>query len=643
MFENLLSPIKIGSITIKNRFVESPLATYYGNEDGTVNDRLIAHYAAHAKGGYGWIGIGFTAVAVAGRASMRQIGIWDDKFIPGLTRLADAIHDGGGKTFIQLHHAGRQCTEDVTGQQPLAPSVIPEPLMAVVPRAFTTQEVYELIEQFVEAAVRAKKAGFDGVEVHAANGYCLQQFLSAATNKRTDEFGGGIGSRAKVVIDIVKGIKAACGADYPVQVRVCGEEYVQDGLTPYETRIVCRMLEENGVDAINISVSNYASVKWLTLTGAFRPGYNNYISRELKKAVSIPVMSIGRISDPYVAEDILASGDADLISFGRGAICDPELPNKVAEGRIDEICPCIACNESCLGYSDDPNIGYVSCLMNPFAGFYDTLIPTPADPVKNVAVVGAGPAGMLCAWTAAKRGHKVTLYEKSDKVGGQFRLASVPPGKQDIARGLKYYHTMCRKFGVDIKMNTEATVDMLLEQKPDAIVLATGGVPLRPNIKGIDNPKFVTAVELLDGKHNLAYQNVLVVGGGLVGCEVAEFIAERNSSATIIEMQDGIAKDAESTVREFMLERLEKYKIKSYTDSRVLEFTDDGVIYMNNGQQHTLDGFDAVVLAMGSKSYNPLEEELSKHFEELYVIGDARKTGFCNKANEQAIRAALKI
>lgn len=643
MFENLLSPIKIGSITIKNRFVESPLATYYGNEDGTVSDRLIAHYAAHAKGGYGWIGIGFTAVAVAGRASMRQIGVWDDKFIPGLTRLAAAIHDGGGKTFLQLHHAGRQCTEDVTGQQPLAPSVIPEPLMAVVPRAFSTEEVYELIDQFVQAAVRAKKSGFDGVEVHAANGYCLQQFLSAATNKRTDEFGGGIANRAKVVVDIVRGIKAACGEDYPVQVRICGEEYVQDGLVPYEARIVCRILEENGVDAINISTSNYASVKWLTLTGAFRPGHNNYISRELKKAVSIPVMSIGRISDPYVAEDIIASGDADLISFGRGAICDPELPNKVAEGRIDEICPCIACNESCMGYADNPDIGYVSCLMNPFAGFYDSLIPTPADPAKNVAVVGAGPAGMLCAWTAAKRGHKVTLYEKSDKVGGQFRLASVPPGKQDIARGLKYYHTMCRKFGVDIRMNTEATADMLLKSRPDAVVLATGGVPLRPNIKGIDNPNFITAVDLLDGKHNLGYQNVLVVGGGLVGCEVAEYIAERNSSVTIIEMLDGVAKDAESAVREFMLERLEKYKIKSYTDSRVLEFVDDGVIYLNNGEEHRLDGFDAVVLAMGSISYNPLEEQLREHFDEVYVIGDAKKTGFCNKANEQAVRVALKL
>ena len=640
-FINLFKPIKIGPLEIKNRISIPAMGTEVGNPDGSVSDAMVEYYRQRAEGGFGLIVTEVMAVDPLGKANPNEPGLWDDSLIPGLKRLTDEVHKYGAKIFVQLHHAGRQTASMIIGSQPLAPSPIMCAAINQTPREFKTEEVWDLIEKHGDAARRVKQAGFDGVEIHCGHGYLISQFMSPYANKRVDEFGGDITSRMKFPVEIIKNIREKCGVDFPIMAKMSADERVYGGMTIDESAVMAKMMEDAGLGAICVSTGiggTPDSCRWVVAPAAAKPGYNLEACERIKGAVKIPVGICGRIVDPAFAETILADGKADLITLGRASLADPEFPNKVAAGGLDEICPCISCVQGCVGFE----LGRVSCLVNPFLGVENSLKIEPTNNPKKIMIVGAGPAGLEAAWLLAKKGHKVTLYEKDEYIGGQFRIGAYPPYKQDIARFIKYLGKMCNKYGVDIKLNTEADEKLIESAKPDTVVLATGGVPLMLNIKGMDNPKLLKANDVLLGKVDFGMKT-LVVGGGMVGVETADFLGELSRDVTIIEMRPSIASDVQDFTRRFMFERFEKYGVKVLTDAKVKEFFDDGVTYEKDGQEFSLRGFDSVVLASGVKSYNPLEEKLSGKVDELHVIGDAHKTGKAVFAITAAAELAARI
>ncbi|MDD2335743.1 MAG: FAD-dependent oxidoreductase [Geobacteraceae bacterium] len=641
-FETLLSPVRIGKLEIRNRFVVPPMGTNFGNPDGSVSRQLIDYYAARAKGGFGLIIVEVAAIDPLGRAIPNQLGIWSDDFIPGLKKLVDEVHKLGAKVAIQLHHAGRQTARGVIDGQPVAPSAVPCPVMKDMPRELRTEEVYGLIQKFRDAAVRARRAGFDAVEIHGAHGYLISQFMSTHSNKRIDKFGGNFLSRMKFPSGIVKGVRQDLGPDFPILFRISADEKVHGGRTIYETKATARLLEEYGVDAMHVSICTYGSMHWMFVPPAVPQGFNTDAAAEVKRSVTIPVIAVGRIHDPFLAEDILLSGKADMISMGRASLSDPEIPNKVAENRINEISPCIACLQGCVGNLFNPDILKVSCLVNPLTGREGVISTEKTGNPKKVVVVGSGPGGLKAAYVAAQKGHDVICYEKSSVLGGQFRIAGIPSTKHDILTAIKYYITMGRKYGVTYKLGVEVTTKLIEIEKPDVVILATGGVPLIPKIKGIDNPKFLKAIDIIDGKSEVG-EKVLVIGGGMVGSETAEFIAERGSTVTILEMLPTIAKDVPDGPRIYLLARLGEYGVKSITNAKVTEFHDNGVTYLIHDKEEMLTGFDSIVLAMGSSAYNPLEKELKNKVDEVYVIGDAMKARKAISATEEALKVAASL
>jgi len=642
-FHALMSPIKIGTMEIKNRLVVPPMATGLAQPDGSPTDGHVAYWEERAKGGYGLLIVEATAVDPLGKGSpWDEPGIWDDRFIPAWEKVTEAAHKYGAKIALQLHHAGRQTTHDKIGGQPVAPSPIPCPVEREMPHELTTEEVYDLIEKFGDAARRARDAGFDAVEVHGAHGYLIAQFMSPYSNKRMDEFGGGFMARMKFPVEIIKNIRSKVGNGYPVIFRLSGDEYVPGGRDIEDSKLVARVMEEAGVDAIHVSAGVYASTQYIIAPAAVPPAFNVRAAEEIKKSVNIPVIAVGRIGDPTLAESIIEAGRADMIAMGRSSLADPELPNKVAAGRTGEISPCIGCMQACAGYLFDPTKENISCLVNPFTGRERELKIEKAAEPKKVMVIGGGPGGLEAAWVAAKRGHDVSLYEKRSVLGGQYRIGAIPPTKQDVLKALRYYVTMGQKYGVKYHLGVEADEKLIAQEKPDAVILATGGVPLRPAIKGIDNPKFVDAIDVLDGKAQVG-MNVLIVGGGITGVETADFLGEHYHKVTVMDMLPAIAMEEQDAIKIFLMERLNKYGVKAVVNAKVKEFLDDGVIYETDGREETLAGFDTVILAMGAAAYNPLEQKAKELVPEVYAIGDAVKARKATEAIEEAARVAVKL
>jgi 2,4-dienoyl-CoA reductase-like NADH-dependent reductase (Old Yellow Enzyme family)/thioredoxin reductase len=643
----LFEPVKINKLELKNRIVMPALNTKFGTEWGAVSNRLIDYFVERAKGGVGLIVIENTCIDwPVGKAGTNPIRADEWKFVQGLHDLAEAVHPYGAKIATQLQHPGRQGSSltAAEGQQLVAPSEIPcLPTGAEMPRALTVEEIEVLIGKFIMGASITKAAGFDAVEIQGGHGYLITQFMSPYTNKRTDEYGGDFENRMRFPLRIIEGIRMTVGPDFPIIFRMSADEYIEGGLTLEDNKLVAQRLEAAGVDAISVSAGIYESPPWYSRifpTMGMPEGCNVPLAEEIKKVVKIPVIVAGKLGDPVFAEKVLREGKADLIAMGRPLLADPELPQKAYEGRLEDIRPCIYCNEACIG-----NISHfwcISCVVNPALGKEREYQLEPAKKKKRVLVVGGGPAGMEAARVASLRGHNVTLLEKEKRLGGQLIAASTPQFKQPIRGLVEYLETQIKKQGVKIKLGQKATPASIRRLKPDAVILAAGATHVIPDIPGVAGDNVATACDILLGRRK-AGDKVVVIGGGEVGCEVAWYLAEKGKKVTIVEMLGNLADDVNMFSRFYMLDKLTELNVDMQTGTTAQEITDKGVIAVDMGSSKKLIEADTVVLAIGFKPNNELEKKLKRIAPEIYTIGDCVKPGKIGEAISGGSRVARLI
>jgi 2,4-dienoyl-CoA reductase-like NADH-dependent reductase (Old Yellow Enzyme family)/pyruvate/2-oxoglutarate dehydrogenase complex dihydrolipoamide dehydrogenase (E3) component len=651
MFKHLFSPIKIGSMEVKNRIVMPPMGTLFGAPDGTVTERHLNYYEARAKGGAGLIIAEVTTPNAARKYGMNTLGLFDDGLIPSWRGLAKAVHSHGAKLATQLLDPGPETATFLGGLPPVGPSIVASRMWQQIPKELSIEEIEGVIDDFAEAARRGREAGLDAIEIHAAHGYAMVgSFLSPFFNKRTDIYGGSLERRLKLLLEIVKRIKAKAGGDFPIIVRMSGDDRVPGGRTIQETQFIAPILVEAGVDALEISGGSVPATYWAVVPPSGTPlALNAPFAEAVKQVVSVPVICVGRINSPQLAEFVIANGKADLVSMGRALMADPEMPKKAAAGDFEDIAPCVADNYGCIGSANQAKPA--TCIMNPAMGREKEMAIVAAKKPKRVLVAGGGPAGLEVAWVAALRGHQVSLFEKERKLGGQVNLASVPPYMQEISQLITYLSRQIEKAGVKVELGTEVTPELVQKMKPHVVIVATGAAPMVPDdIPGIDKEKVVTAWDILAGKAAQTARNVVILGGGLVGCETADFMtgtgdnlgADR-TDVTILEMLENVALDMVPEPRHLLMQRLHAKGVKILTSAKVKEILDDGVLFVRDGQEESIHNVDSIILALGARAVDSLSEKIKGKVAEVYVIGDAKEPHKVLEATAEGAEVGRKI
>ena len=636
MYEKLFEPMKIGTLELKNRLVMPAMNSHYADADHHFTEQALNYYGERALGGFGLLITEFLCVSEEGLAYPMQAGIYDDRFIPSLSRLTERIHQNGGRIFAQLHHAGRMQGKGSTSLTAVGPGPIPDPANLIPVHELSQEEISVVVQRFGEAALRARKSGFDGVEIHGAHGYLLAQFLSAGVNKRTDCYGGSITNRARIVCEIIRRVKEVCGDDFPVCVRTSGEEGYKGGNTIEAAAAQCRLFEEAGADAVHVShgiaIHSYFS----------ESGFNLKNVKRVKETLSVPVIGVGRLNDPALILSAIERGDMDFASLGRESVCDPHIPEKIKEGRLDEILTCTGCMQRCL-YPSAFEEGFgISCMINPFSGKEKVWEIREAGKKKRIAVVGAGPAGLQAAWILGKRGHDVTVYEKEPSAGGQYSLAAVPPMKQELSKTIATYLTFCRKYNVKIQYNVKADRALLDQGNFDEVILACGAVPIVPKIQGIGGEKVYLANDILKFQVLLKNQRVIVLGAGLVGLETAEVLAGYGNQVTVVDMLEKAVPLAPARPRENLLSHLEELQVNMKLGRKVTRIYDDGISCEKDGAKEEMRGFDAIILAFGSRPDRELQEEY-QDCPNIHLVGDAREAADAKKGIYEATKLALSL
>lgn len=640
----LFEPIQIGPMTVKNRFVVPPMGNNFAHADGTWSDQSIAYYAERAKGGFGLITIEATVVHHGAKGGPLKPCLYDDASIDSLKRITDECHTYGACVSIQLQNAGPEGNAQNAGAPLQAASPIEAACGRDIPESVPTDKVYELVKGYGDAAERAMRGGVDAVEIHMAHGYLVSSFMSPRTNKRIDEFGGSFENRMRFPRLIVEEIKRRVGGKVAILARINSADEVLGGLDVHDSAAIARYLQDCGVECLHISRAVHLKDEYMWAPTTIHGGFSADLATEIKRAVSIPTITIGRFTDPYYAELMLEEGRSDLVAFGRQSLADPHLPRKVQEGRLDDVFPCIACLQGCTAnmYQGKP----LRCLVNPQLGFDAKGAPANnkvAQP-KKVMVIGGGVGGLCAAYTAAERGCDVTVYEEQGTLGGSMRLAAFPPGKGDITNMVRAYIVRAEKAGVTFKLNTVVDLALVEQVAPDEIIVATGSKTLVLPIPGIDDPSLAYGADVLVGKRQVG-KKVLVVGGGMVGCEIAEFLGELGHEVTVIELRDTLGADIISEHRLYVMEHFREYGITGITNARVSVFYPDGVAYEDTATatSQELRGFDSVVLAMGYRAYDPLSDELRKAGYRVQTVGDAQQARRAIDATREAFDAAMAL
>ncbi len=688
-YEMLFSPMKIGKAEIKNRIVMPPMMLGFGQFDGKPTEEMMDYYEERAKGGVGLIVTEITRIDdFSGATAFAQLAISHDCHIKPLSEMIERVHAHGAKMFIQLHHPGRQNLSLMMGTVPVSiamekitaglygrlfyklapyakvlddkdlllktysPSECDKAYSAEsVNKEMTVKQIKKIINEFISGAVRAKKAGADGVELHAAHGYLIQQFLSPFTNQRTDEYGGSFDKRMKFLIDILSGIKQACGKDFPVIVRLSVDECYDKidkkgmGYNLDDGVRMAKIIENNGADAIDVSSAGYDTYNYWLEPSSFEPGWRKYMAERVKKEVNIPVLAANLIRSPEQAEKQLRDGVQDFVCLGRPHIADPHWANKVKEGRENEIKRCICCLNCMESMQKNAYKGtHAECSVNPMLGREKEDLRVNGGG-RTVVIVGAGPAGLMSAEILGRRGFKPIVFEKKSEAGGQLQLANKPPLKDKINWCIDDLLASALKYGAEIRYNTPVTEDTIKEIKPYAVIIAAGGTAVKPkSIKGSDLPNVCTAADVLDGSVKPRGKAVAVIGSGMTGLETAELLCESDNRVTVIEMADIIAPDTWMQHVDDCLPRLKAHGVKFITGHRLTEITETGVTLEPVGTENIrVEKFDNVVLSLGVRPENGLYSKFRAICQRVEVVGDAKKQGKIADATASAYEACRKI
>ncbi len=642
MVKTLSAPIEINGMKIKNRISMAPMFTKYASESGEVTDKFIGYIKRRAKKGVGLIILENTCIDwEQGRIYGNPLAIHDDRFLPGLNELVKTAHRFGAKIIPEIHHVGRQVFKsNLNGRDPLAPSAVQSQVGGDMPRAMTEEEIEDTIDNFAEAALRAKKAGFDGVEIHGAHGYLIQEFISPLTNKREDKWGGSFENRCRFAVETIRRIREKVGQDFPLFFRFSAEESSPGGLTLEEGLKYAKVLEEEGVDCLDVTHGNYESLKHFPMQG---DPFDQlvYLSEAVKKEVNIPVIAVGSLGfDPQIAVDVVKEGKADLINFGREFLADPDLADKILENKYHEIRSCIRCNE-CTGSIDTGK--YLACAVNPELGYEYKKYPKKARDQKRIVVVGAGPAGLNFSITASKLGHHITLLEKNDFIGGLTKIASIPEYKNpEFSSLLEYYHTEIKKVGIDLHLSFEADAESVEQFSPDLVVLALGSEAVKLPVAGSEKSK-IAVEKLLDNGDSLG-DNICVIGGSGVGLDTAMFLREKDKNVTVLEMKDEIAEELSPMLGTHLRELVEENEIEVLTSYKVKEITDKAVIAEHNGQEKEII-CDDVLSAVGFRNLDTrdIEEELRENGYQVLTLKSGNGCGHIMDATRRGYWSAVEL
>ncbi len=640
-FTKLFEEGKIGKLTLKNRVVMPAMGGGLAEPDGHTNEHIIRYYEERARGGVGLIITEVTRVEpMYGTACPCQLGAYKLSHITGLQRLADRVHRHGAKIFLQLHHPGRENHSiQIEGRQIVAPSEVMCKVCQEMPRALTTEEVEDLVKAFVKGAVIAKAGGIDGVELHGAHGYLLNQFMSRYTNKREDKYGGSFEKRLTIMKEIIAGIRSQCGPDFPISVRISADEFVEGGLKIEDTIEIAKYLEKWGVNAINVSSGIYESSTTIVEPASFAQGWKKHLACAIKAAVNIPVIAVNNIKEPSVAEALLEEGVCDFIGVARANLADPEWTRKAQRGKEAEINRCIGCL-NCFG-AIGAN-GHIKCTVNPRCGREVEFSKVNCNgDGRTVAVIGGGPAGMEAALTLKERGFKPVLFEKGNALGGQLNLADKPVLKDKLGAYKNGLIARVENSGIEVKLGTEATAENIKAIDPVGIFLTTGGAPIIPSIPGINGKNVITAEEFLSGAKDVGKGSVVVIGGGNTGMEVAETLCYKGREVTLVEMLDQIGRGLYPSVLVDYITRVTKQGEKICTGQKVLSVDEKGIV-IKSTKDNTESRVDAdnVIVALGVRSENALLVPLKALGIPVLVAGDANVPGRIMEATFDAVNLA---
>lgn len=620
--KHLFQPISIGPLEVRNRLLMSAMSVNFGvDERGWVNDQLIEYFRVRARGGVGMMLVGGGGVHPSGVELPHLPALWDDGCIPSLARMVKAVRSYDTHFGVQLMHGGRQSYHD----QKVAPSALPAPAVVKgVPRALSLMEIDEIVAAFGDAARRCREAGFDFIEIHGAHGYLINQFLSPNANIREDTYGGAFDNRIRFLLEIVRDIRSKAGNDFPVGIRINGEDYIEGGWTLDDAKRLAPILEAQGAAYIHVSAGVYGS-RQLTIPSMYVPqGCFVHLAEAVKSQVSVPVITAGRIKHPEMAERILREEQADMIALGRSLLADPDWPNKARSGDTDRIRPCIGCCLACIHAVLALEPG--SCVVNPEVGREYLLgHPAAARASKKVLVIGAGPAGMAAARMAALRGHQLLVLDEKDQVGGLARAAAIPPGRGEIMDLVDFLERELARLGVDIRLNTPVDKTLIDTEAPDIAVVASGSMPEVPLLKGLFQSELqvVTMLEVLEENIEVG-RKVIVMGGNQAGLVVADHLADRGGHVVVLHRKSHYAEEMSSNDRFYLRERLKAHPVKLFKNVSIQQFLPHGVKFRSDGVVQKLDRFDSVVVSDTMTSIRKPMELLKHRGMEVLLIGDAK-------------------